>query len=328
MTQKDIELSHVEHSHFLRGWRFKVLVATVILAMIGYLIFTLWGGWNEVVAATIKVGYTGILATLVLSLVNYFLRFIRWQHYILILGHRIPMLPHLRIYLSGFSLTMTPGRAGEALKSVFLKDYHVPYRQSFGAFLSEKASDMLAVFLLSGIGFWWTTEGRYLFLGLVGLLLLCIYIIQSDLLLRSIERFFKKVLSQHLAETLEFVIETIVAFRRCYTWGAMFYGTILGVAAWGAQGVAFYFLLKWMGTDVGISVAIYIYSFGLLVGGLTFLPGGLGGAEITMIQLLIINGVSSAEAVAATLVIRILTLWFSVILGLALLPYKKLFLLR
>ena len=39
-----------------------------------------------------------------LSLVNYILRFIRWQHYLAILGHKLPVLPHLRIYIASIRL--------------------------------------------------------------------------------------------------------------------------------------------------------------------------------------------------------------------------------
>jgi glycosyltransferase 2 family protein len=53
---------------------------------------------------------------------------------------------------------------------------------------------------------------------------------------------------------------------------------------------------------------------------LSFLPGGLGGAEVTMVGLLLLNGMNEAQAVACTLFVRLATLWFAVILGLLALP--------
>jgi uncharacterized protein (TIRG00374 family) len=49
---------------------------------------------------------------------------------------------------------------------------------------------------------------------------------------------------------------------------------------------------------------------------LSFLPGGLGGAEAVMISLLVLQGMTTPAAVAATVFIRLATLWFAVCLGL------------
>jgi uncharacterized protein (TIRG00374 family) len=45
------------------------------------------------------------------------------------------------------------------------------------------------------------------------------------------------------------------------------------------------------------------------------MPGGLGGSEATMVLLLKACGVPLPMAVSATLVIRVATLWFAVLLG-------------
>ncbi len=48
---------------------------------------------------------------------------------------------------------------------------------------------------------------------------------------------------------------------------------------------------------------------------LSFMPGGLGGAEAVMVALLMWKGVPSADAIAATVLIRLTTLWFAVGIG-------------
>jgi uncharacterized protein (TIRG00374 family) len=52
-----------------------------------------------------------------------------------------------------------------------------------------------------------------------------------------------------------------------------------------------------------------------LAGALSFLPGGLGGAEAVMGVMLVAFGADGAAAVAITLLCRIATLWFAVALG-------------
>jgi uncharacterized protein (TIRG00374 family) len=60
-----------------------------------------------------------------------------------------------------------------------------------------------------------------------------------------------------------------------------------------------------------------------VIGGITLLPGGLGGAEVTMLQLLVLQNIPAPIAVAATLIIRLTSLWFSVFLGMIALPKNK-----
>ena len=95
--------------------------------------------------------------------------------------------------------------------------------------------------------------------------------------------------------------------------------------AWTAEAAALCYVLHLLGYDIGIITAAFVYGFSLVIGGITLLPGGLGGAELTMMQLLILNGVSAAVAVATTLVIRLTSLWFSVVLGMIALPKKQIF---
>jgi uncharacterized protein (TIRG00374 family) len=60
---------------------------------------------------------------------------------------------------------------------------------------------------------------------------------------------------------------------------------------------------------------IGIYGVAVLIGGLSFLPGGLGSTEAVMTTLLTIRGYTVSQALAITLTCRLVTLWFAVILG-------------
>ena len=313
--------SHEDHSpHLLKGWRFGALITTIILTVVGYLLFALWGGWKEVWEACLKVGFLGISLALCLSLVNYGLRYLRWDHFLKVLGYKIPWFDNLRIYIAGFALTTTPGKAGEALRSLFLKDFHVPYRQSFGAFIAERLSDLIAILVLTIFGLLAYPQAKFIVLPIAALILLLLYAVQQDRWLKKLENFARGLLSERTGHLVEFFIETILAFRSCFHTKVLLYGIFLGIIAWGAEGAAFYIILKLLGANIDFATAVFIYAFSMLIGAITFLPGGLGGMEVTMLQLLLFNNVDPSSAVAATLVIRLATLWFSVILGLIALP--------
>ena len=81
----------------------------------------------------------GIALILGLSLLNYCLRFVRWQLYLSRLGYDLPHGLSLRYYLAGFAFTTTPGKAGEAVRSLYLKRHGISYSQSLSALFARAA---------------------------------------------------------------------------------------------------------------------------------------------------------------------------------------------
>lgn len=299
----------------LDGWRLKALILSIIAAAGGYLAFSLWGGWQDVIDAFIHIGLLGTLIALLLSLVNYGLRFVRWQIYLSKLGHRIAWLPSLRIYLSGFALTTTPGKAGEAFRGVLLKQRNVPFPVTFAALISERLSDLVAIVLLTLVGLSEYPQARGMVLvGVVGIAVVLVCISSRSVL--SYVHQWASVRSGKLFKLLTQLVHLLREARRCHTPGLLVLATLISVVSWGAEAVAFYLVLEWLGADISFSFAIFVYAISMLAGALSFLPGGLGGAEAIMISLLVLKGMSMPAAIAATVFIRLATLWFAVLIGL------------
>lgn len=305
-------ISVVNH---LDRWRLQALILSIVAATVGYLAFSLWGGWQEVVAAFVEIGLLGTLIALSLSLVNYGLRFGRWQLYLSQLGHRVPWLPSLRIYLSGFALTTTPGKAGEAFRGVLLKQRGVPFPVTFAAFISERLSDLVAIVLLTLVGLAQYPQARGIVLAGalgIGVVLACL---SSQTLLERLHRWASVRQGKPMA-LVAHASEMLKGARRCHRPGLLGVATVISVVAWGAEALAFYWMLGWLGADISPSFAIFVYALSMLAGALSFLPGGLGGAEAVMVSLLVLKGMTMPAAIAATVFIRLATLWFAVVIGL------------
>lgn len=296
-----------------KGWRYRAVVWSVLVAALGYLSFALWSGWNDVIDAATKVGILGLVIALLLSLVNYGLRFVRWQLYLKAMAHPVHWRPSLKIYLAGFALTTTPGKAGEALRGVLLKHRGVPYQTSLAAFVSDRLSDLLAVVILTLFGLSAYPAAQPLVIIGAGCILVSFAVFWNKRLLNRLNDSIKGV--SRLATLLHQLLETLLQVRRCHTPWLMFSASALGVLAWAAEAWALHLILQWMGLDVSLGFVVFVYAVSMLAGALSFTPGGLGSAEVAMVTLLIWAGVGSVEATAATILIRVTTLWFAVFLG-------------
>jgi uncharacterized protein (TIRG00374 family) len=300
------------------------LTLSVLFAVVCYFTFTLWGGWEEIRHSLAQVALWDLLLLLLLSLLNYLLRFVRWRKFLQRLGHRVPDLANLRVYFSGFALTTTPGKAGEALRSLLLKPFGVSYPHSLAALVAERLGDLMSVLLLAGVGLIAYAPARPVVAVLALFFVFGVWLMQQEALLGRIEQWLTQRLPERLAHLISGFIETLRHSGGLLSLPLLSYSLGLGLIAWGAEGLAFYYLLQVMGSDIGVVAALFIYAFSMLVGAISFLPGGIGGAEVTMTALLMLNGMDNAGAVAATLLIRLTTLWFAVVLGLlAMVPGRR-----
>ncbi len=95
---------------------------------------------------------------------------------------------------------------------------------------------------------------------------------------------------------------------------------LLSCFAWGLEGIAFGLCIRGLGFDgLTMGAAVAVYAISTILGALTFLPGGIGLTEASMAGLLIAAGMAGPDASAATLLIRLVTMWFGVGLGWAVL---------
>ena len=295
------------------GWRYRVLVISILLAALGYLAFAVFSGWREVGTAIAQVGAVGLIIALSLSLVNYSLRFSRWQLYLQALGHRLPWRRSLQIYLAGFALTTTPGKAGEAFRGVLLKRHGIPYPDSFAAFFSERLSDLIAIVLLTLVGVTlYPSAGPLILIGaaLAAALLLLLAHPQWITVLR---KQMPKPLRTGTWNTHGF--DVLRQASRCHRPGTLVPATLLSVTGWAAEAFAFFLILRWMGLEADVAFAVFVFAISMLAGALSFTPGGLGSTEGVMVGLLIWQGIALPEALAATILIRMTTLWFAVLIG-------------
>ncbi len=290
----------------------RALTLSIGLTALCYLAFVLLADRHAVLAALERVSPTTLVAIFLLSLLNYLLRFWRWQRYVAAFGHALPQWRHFLYYLAGFTLTVTPGKAGEAVRSVYLYPHGVPYNQSLAALFVERLLDVLAMSLLALLILLLRPDYAWLVVVAWGLTLGLGWLVTRPWLpakLRSWghgHRFGQQIdrLSRMLAAAAVLLRPSLFLF-----------GLAMGMLAWGLEGASLSLIAREVGVPITFAAGIGVYAIAVLAGALSFMPGGLGGTEAVMGVLLVAFGADGAAAVAITLLCRIATLWFAVALG-------------
>jgi uncharacterized protein (TIRG00374 family) len=291
------------------------LLISIIAGILLYFAVILATGYQEIFTAFAKLSAPIIALILGLSLVNYALRFIRWHWYTGQQGYQIPMGLHASYYLSGFALTTTPGKIGEAIRSRYLKAHGVSYTHSFATFFVERYLDFCAIVLLSASAVL-NFEGYQSLMIFAGVAIIAtLGLFKSPITLDFIDGLKTKLSSEKLQSLSQKLHGVIDSSGTLLQWHMMLGGLSIGLLAWGAEGVAFYYILETLEIESTLWLAIGIYSISVVAGAVSFIPGGLGSTEAVMGLLLIALGASPAEAVAATVICRVATLWFAVIIG-------------
>lgn len=296
-----------------KKWIQMVSVSTVIAAT-AYLLVALWAGRTEVLAALSVVSTQTLFTVLSLSLVNYGLRFLRWHYYLRKLGSSIPILHDLRIYIGGFALTTTPGKAGELARGLWLSPYGVPLRLSAAAFFAERLQDFIAILLLCCMGLSLFPNGRWMMMVGAGIVVAALIVLFMPTLAAT-TILWTRTPRGRIAGLFNRIAQILKLTRDCLKPAPLLLGLCLGIAAWFAECWSFSILLRALGYPIPITTACSIYALSMLAGAISFMPGGLGGSEAMMIILLRVCGVPTGVAVSATLLIRAATLWFAVLLG-------------
>lgn len=261
-------------------------------------------------------------ALLALSLANYLLRFFKWHYYVREIGERdVTLRDNVLVFFSGLGMVITPGKVGEWVKSYFLKEMHgTPVTRSAPILLAERLTDALALLIIAAAGVavlgpeFWPVAVIVVVGAAVG-----VAVTRHRPASRTLLRVFARlpVLRRFTQQLDEFYESTYVVMRP----SAVLSMTALSTAAWFCQVIAFYLTLIGLGVGGGgdtMLKAAFILPISTLVPALLLVPGGLGLADAGITSLCVrLLDMQRAPATLATLIIRVVTLWFAVALGLA-----------
>jgi len=303
---------------------------TLILAiMIIYVAFAFYVDIGKLSKMVLKIDYLAIplivapMTTAILVLAFRFHLFLR------VLNIKISITKSILIYLSGLSLTATPGSSGQAIKSQIMKNQlgHAVSKTLPIVFI-EKWNELIASLLV------------LIILALIGSIIESILIIIIGI---AIALFFFGITRKHTSFML--FKKTILRFRRLKIFEesvensqdtlkalsskkVVIEGVLITLPAEILQAISIYFVFHALGIKITFVLSTQIFYVALISGILSFLPGGLGVTEGSMTALLLkYYDHDLALLAGAVIFVRLVTLWYPTLLGITIgqfiLKYKN-----
>lgn len=292
------------------------MIVIAALATAAYVAATFAVDARRVREAIESLGWLGCSLVLALSVLNYLMRFQRWQMFLTRLGHRLPAMQHLLYYLSGFAFTVTPAKAGEAVRSIYLREHGVSYSESIAALFVERLQDLLAMTLLASLVVLDRPSYRPLVVGALLLVLALLLATSYKSLPDLIERLAAHLRRPRLIRGAAALVNLLRSSRALLRPRLLLVGTAVGVLSWGGEGLGYFLICHGLSVHLDLLVALGIYALAVLAGTAAFfLPAGIGGMEVVMTTLLVSHGAVLRVAIIATLLCRLATLWFAVVIG-------------
>jgi glycosyltransferase 2 family protein len=300
----------------------KGLLSRVLLGVAAgvavYVGFSIWADARAVGEALRGFAPGAALAALALAATNYLVRFFRWHYYLHVLGLKVPPGESLLVFLSGFSLTVTPGKLGEAVKALLLRQSRgIPAARTAPIVLAERLTDLGGLLLLAAVGAFSFDVDRTFLVAATVAIALALAVISVEPVARAGLRLLVRVpgLARLSGKLNEFYESTATLLRP----GPLALALLLSVASWYFECLAFWLVVRgFPGAQLDHQAATFIYAAMTIAGALSFLPGGLGVTEAGMLALLtqLGAGIGRGTAAAATFITRLSTLWFAVVVGL------------
>ncbi len=295
----------------------RAIVPSVVLGAVVLFVLAIVADGSEMLAALRSFRPEYLAAALALASGNYVIRFVRWHVYLRTLAVDVPARTSAGVFFSGLSMAITPGKLGELLKCVMLRDRAgAPVSLTAPAVIAERFTDLAAVLLLVSLGILSYPSVRPLFIaGVVAVAVVFVALTLSPALVDRLGAALSRSLLK--GRDIQWAAESSQAFRTLLAGRVLVAGLVLGVAAWFAECVAFWLIVHGLGLELTLFQATLAYAVATLAGALSMLPGGLGVTEASMTGLLVTMGLTLTGASASTLIIRACTLWWGVFVGLA-----------
>ena len=292
----------------------KNILISVAIGGALYLILTIYADFEQLLLVLRKFNWYLLPLLLTLSYLNYVARFSKWHYYLRLLKIKVSFRDSYSVFMSGLVMSVTPGKMGELLKSYLLKQINgEPISKTAPIIFAERITDFISLVMIALVGAYSFNYGQSVIIP-VGIFFLGTVVVISQrklvyLILEQLRRI--QFLNKHLQKISQ-------AYESAYimlTFAPLMKMVMVSLVSWFFECLGYYIILRNFDINVSLLWSSFNYAFGTIVGAISMLPGGLGVTEGSLTFLLLRLGIAKDVTIASTFLIRIVTLWFAVFVG-------------
>jgi uncharacterized protein (TIRG00374 family) len=293
----------------------KIFLIIILSSIAFYSIFLFLSDISSLKSHSISFKYEYVFIILIFVVSSWIPLFLRWRLLCKNIGLKISLRVDFLVYLAGFALSITPAKVGELLRTQILRDKSgIQRSQTTPLIFIEKFYDLLGAVIVSSIGILYFPQIGIIVLGALILSIIIFILFSSKITFdKSIILLSKFKFTKNFIEPLSKSHEILKNSTKIKIFSS---SIILSLLYWLSISFAVFFTLKSLSIDsLGFAEITSTYVSSLFLGALSFLPGGLGITEASFTGLLNIQGISLSMAIVTVIVVRLFTLWFSVVIG-------------
>ena len=288
----------------------------VLIASIGiYAIFLFISDYNIISEkiSNFKINYLPLILFFVSA--SWIPLIIKWHFLLKNSEVDVPLTKSIAVFFAGVAFEITPGQIGTLIKSQILKTTsNIPRTKTAAIVLVEKIYDLIGAILASIIGIVILGMEPYLIIIAILVLVMIFFFVYyrpaSEIFFKQItkRKFFSKYV-ENISDFYEIVHKsTNVKVATICILLALTYWFMVSAAA-------YYTLIAFDINVLDYLTVLAIYTTSILLGAISFVPAGIGVTEGSIAGLFTLNGIDVSTALILSVMIRVLTLWFSVSVG-------------
>jgi len=227
----------------------------------------------------------------------------------------VPLKKSILVFFSGVAFEITPGQVGSLIKAQILKtSSNIPRTKTVPIIAVEKVYDLISAILASIVGIIILGIESYLIVIAILVLSIIFFFIYYR---PASEIFFKRITkTKFFSKYIDNLSEFHAIFQKSTNVKIATICILLGVTYWFIISTAAYYIL--LAFDINVLdylTVLAIYTTSILLGAISFIPAGIGITEGTIAGLLTLNGIDVSTALILSVMIRVLTLWYSIGVG-------------
>ncbi len=287
---------------------------SIIITVIVYLALSFYGNVNLVFESLQEYKWKFFPIILLVFYFTFLLKFIKWQYYLKFLDVKVQFTISFKIFMASLVMCVTPGKIGDLIKSYMLKEVNgTPVNISIPIVFAERVTEFVALLILVILGVnIYNQNILILSISLLSIIILFIILFNSRIANRVISKLSKSKKLEKYKEPLSLTLSNSKSLLQPKPFLLM---VLFSLFIWIVESFGFYFILAQFNIDISIIWTFFAYLFSMFIGSVSMLPAGLGVTDGSLTYLLTQNGLSKEIAVSATLIVRIATLWFALIIG-------------